>query len=151
MRYHPKAMVDPLTQRIRERGRNNSFWQTIGLEAIAASEGAARLRLPVPDALRNGPRAAVHGGVLASVIDAAVASALATLLPEDTEAGTRTSTLDLNVSFLSAVTGGELTIEGRILRHGRSVAFGQADVFDEAGELVATGRATYRIRGSSGS
>lgn len=151
MRYHPKAMADVLTQRIQERGRANTFWQTIGLEAIAASEGAARLRLPVTDALRNGPRASLHGGVLASIIDAAVASALATLLPDDTEAGARTSTLDLNVSFLSAVTGGELTVEGRILRRGRAIAFGQADVFDEAGELVATGRATYRIRSSGGS
>lgn len=139
-------MTDELTRRVQERGRGNPFWQTIGLEATDAGEGWAQLRLSVADGLRNGPRAPVHGGIFATIIDAAVASALATLLPEDTEAGMLTATLDLNVSFIGAVREGDLTAKGRILRRGRSIAFGAADVFDGAGELVATGRATYRIR-----
>ncbi|HWO94158.1 MAG TPA: PaaI family thioesterase, partial [Dehalococcoidia bacterium] len=106
-------------------------------------------RLPVTDQLRNGPRASLHGGVLAAVVDAAIASALATLLPEDTEAGALTATLDLNITYISAVREGELRAEGRILRRGRSIAFGQTDIFDATGELVSTGRATYRIRGTA--
>ncbi len=143
--------MDDLLERIQRRGANNSFWQTIGLEVVAASEGAVRLRLPIADALLNGPGQAMHGGVLASIIDAAVAGALATLLPEDTLAGSLTSTLDLNVSFIAGARKGDLRVEGRILRKGRSIAFGQADVYDDADELVATGRATYRISSRAGS
>ncbi len=139
--------MDDLSERIRERGRNNYFWQTIGLEALEATEGAARLRLTVTDALRNGSRTALHGGVLATALDAAMASALATLIPGEREAGASTSTLNLSVSFLSAVMEGELTIEGRIVRRGRSIAFGQAEVFDGAGTLVATGSGAFYIRG----
>lgn len=139
-------MADDLFARVRERGRRNTFWQTVGLEVTNAGEGFADLSLDVRDDLRNGPQTSLHGGVLASAIDAAVAAALATLLPVDTEAGTLTSTLDLNVSFLAPAMSGRLTIKGRILRRGRSIAFGQADVFDEQGAMLATGRATYNIR-----
>lgn len=141
--------MDALTERIRQRGEANPFWQTLGMEATGSREGWAQLRLPVTGGLRNGPNAPLHGGVFATIIDAAIASALATLLPGDTEAGMMTATLDLNVSFLGAVSEGTLTAEGRILRRGRAIAFGTADVFDDAGELVATGRATYRIRGGA--
>jgi len=141
-------MPDDLFERVRERGRRNSLWQTIGLEVIAAEEGSVELGMDVRDDLRNGPGASMHGGVLASAIDAAVAAALASTMPEDTAAGAASSTLDLNVSFLAPAMSGRLTVRGRILRRGRSVAFGQADVFDEAGTHLATGRATYNIRAS---
>jgi acyl-CoA thioesterase len=139
-------MTDDILERVRERGERNTFWQTVGLGVIAAEEGAADLRFQVRDDLRNGPGASLHGGVLAAAIDAAVAAALATTIPEDTAAGSLTSTLDLNVSFLAPATSGTLTVRGRILRRGRSLAFGQADVFDDKGTHIATGRATYNIR-----
>jgi acyl-coenzyme A thioesterase PaaI-like protein len=38
-----------------------------------------------------------------------------------------------------------LSAEGRILRRGRTIAFGEATITDEDGRLVAVGRATYLI------
>ena len=54
------------------------------------------------------------------------------------------TTLDLNVSFIGAA-GGDVFAEGRILRRGRSIAFGEATITDAAGKLLAVGRATYMI------
>jgi uncharacterized protein (TIGR00369 family) len=55
------------------------------------------------------------------------------------------STLDLNVSFLAAAGDGDLFAEGRLLRRGRTIAFGEARISDASGRLVAVGRATYML------
>jgi uncharacterized protein (TIGR00369 family) len=55
------------------------------------------------------------------------------------------TTLDLNVSFLASASEGAVFAEGRILRKGRTVAFGEATITDAGGRLLAVGRATYMI------
>ena len=74
----------------------------------------------------------------------AVGCALGTL-NEASAGGVGQTTLDLDVSFLGAAGGGEIFAEGRILRRGRSIVFGEATITDAAGKLVAVGRATFMI------
>jgi acyl-CoA thioesterase len=131
----------------RERARRNRFWQHLGIEVDDAKEGWVRLRVPVRDELRNAAGAPVHGGVHASLVDAAVGSALGTL-HAGSEGGVGQTTLDLNVTFLAAARGDALFAEGQILRRGRTVAFGEARITDPTGALVAIGRATYLILAS---
>src|SRR4029077_918436 len=113
-------------------------------EVDAAGEGWVRLRVPMRDELRNAAGAPVHGGVLATLVRAGVGGALG---PEGSAAagGVDQATLDLNVTFIAAARGDALLAEGRILRKGRSIAFGETRVTDTAGTLVAIGRATYMI------
>jgi acyl-coenzyme A thioesterase PaaI-like protein len=40
---------------------------------------------------------------------------------------------------------GDVFADGRILRRGRTIAFGEASITDGAGKLLAVGRATYMI------
>jgi uncharacterized protein (TIGR00369 family) len=54
-------------------------------------------------------------------------------------------TLDLNITFIGAAREGEIFAEGRIIRKGGTIAFGEADIIDATGELLARGRATYMI------
>lgn len=139
------SQADPeLLERIRERARTNSFWRMLGIEPLAAGEGWVRLRLPLRDDLCNAPGAPLHGGVIAALIDAAVGGALATL-HDAAEGGTGQASLDANVSFIGAVRSGAAIVEGRILRRGGTIAFGEAEVRDEDGALAAKGRATYMI------
>lgn len=128
----------------RERARRNRFWQHLAIEVDDAREGWVRLRVPIRDELRNAAGAPVHGGVYASLVDAAVGCALGTL-HDESGGGVGQTTLDLNVSFLAAARGDTLYAEGQILRRGRTVAFGEARVMDAAGTLAAIGRATYMI------
>ena len=81
---------------------------------------------------------------LAALIDAAVGGALATL-HEAAAGGTGQASLDANVSYIGAVRDGSAFVEGRILRRGGTIAFGEAEVRDEAGTLAAKGRVTYMI------
>ncbi len=141
-------MSEDLLERVRARARANSFWRYLGVEVAEAVEGRVRLRVRARDELRNAPGAPLHGGVFAALTDMAVGGALATM-HEAAAGGVGQVTLDLNVSFIGAGTG-DVYAEGRIIRRGRSVAFGEASITDEAGKVVAVGRATYLIVAGKG-
>jgi uncharacterized protein (TIGR00369 family) len=136
-------MADDLLATTRERARTNLFWRHLGVEVEDAGEGWVRLRVPVRDEIRNAAGAPVHGGVYSALVDMAVGGALGTLHTE-TAGGVGQTTLDLNVSFLAAARG-DILAEGRIIKRGRTIAFGEATIKDSAGTLVAVGRATYMI------
>jgi uncharacterized protein (TIGR00369 family) len=139
---------DPLSA-VRERTRANLFWRHLGIEVDDARPGWVRLRLVVRDDLRNAADAPLHGGVYSALVDTAVGGALSTL-HEAAAGGVGQTTLDLNVSFLASVSEGAVFAEGRILRKGRTVAFGEATVTDSGGRLLAVGRATYMILAARG-
>ncbi len=138
---------DPLT-RVRERAESNLFWRYLGVEVEAANEGWVRLRVPIRESLCNAAGSPVHGGVYSALVDMAVGGALSTL-HEGSAGGVGQTTLDLNVSFLAGATEGEIFAEGRILKRGRMIVFGEATITDRGGRLLATGRATYMILGKN--
>jgi uncharacterized protein (TIGR00369 family) len=138
------AVSDELLARVRERARSNLFWRHLGIEVDEAGDGWVRLRVRMRDELRNAAGAPVHGGVYSALVDTAVGGALSTLHAAS-EGGVGQTTLDLNVSFLAGASEGDVLAEGRIVKSGRSIAFGEARITDAAGRLLAIGRATYMI------
>jgi acyl-CoA thioesterase len=137
-------VADDVLAGVRDRARANRFWSYLGVEVEAAGEGWVRLRVPVRDDLRNAASAPVHGGVLATLVDAAIGGALGTY-GTAAAGGVDQATLDLNVSFVGAARGDVIVAEGKILRRGRTIAFGETRVTDATGTLVAIGRATYML------
>jgi acyl-CoA thioesterase len=87
-------------------------------------------------------QAAVHGGAIYSVADAAVAVALLTLA----EPGEKALTIEGKVNFIAPVTEGEVIAEGRIVQKGRSIALGEVAVTRSDGRLCAKGLVTYTLR-----
>ena len=128
----------------RERAQDNLFWRYLGVVVEDAGDGWVRLRVPVKDGLRNAEGAPVHGGVLSALVDMAIGGALGTT-HDNAAGGVGQTTLDMNVSFLAAAGDGDIVAEGRLLRRGRTIAFGEARISDGAGKLVAVGRATYML------
>ncbi len=53
-------------------------------------------------------------------------------------------TIDFNISFLKEARPGNFVARGRVIRLGRTIAFTEAELFDEAGDMVA--RATFSNR-----
>ena len=133
-----------LVARVQARAETNLFWRHLGVSVVDAKSGWVRLRVPVRDDIKNAAGAPVHGGVYSALVDMAVGGALGTL-NEASEGGVGQTTLDLNVSYLAGVRDGEIFAEGRILRHGRTIAFGEVTISDGAGQTLAVGRATYMI------
>ena len=124
---------------------NIAYWHTLGVRLVAIEEGHVRLALPMRPDLGTFRPDVMHGGAVASLIDAAAATATRTLRRRDEPAWRGLATTDMNVSFLEAATS-DIEAEGRVLRAGRTIAFTSVDVRDANGTLVAVGRVTLAIR-----
>ena len=107
---------------------------TIGLENFDGEVGAFSVEL-VPQERHYNPLGSVHGGVLSTMLDTAAACSVHSTLA----AGEAYTSLDLTVKFLrpATVASGRLRAEGRVLQRGRRTALAEAQVYDEAGRLVA--------------
>ena len=55
-------------------------------------------------------------------------------------------TLEFKTSFLKPAKIGKLTAEGRVVKMGYSVAFLEAEIFDDDGDLVARMSVTAKLR-----
>ena len=87
------------------------------------------------------PFGKVHGGVMASVIDAA---AFWAVFPQ-VEKGKGLTTVEMKINYLAPAQKGKLLAQGRCIKIGRSLALGEAQVKDAKGILVAHGTATMMV------
>jgi uncharacterized protein (TIGR00369 family) len=122
--------------------RHPPFHAWLGVEAVEAEPGRAVLRIPPsPEFVGNPFIPAVHGGILAALIDLAGGAALFVDLQFPTP------TIDMRVDYLRpAIAGKALLAEARVKSLGKTVGFVDVDVRDEDGRLVATGRCTYSVK-----
>ncbi len=116
------------------------YFRLLGMEVVELAEGYARIIVPVEDKL-NSMLGVLHGGVLSSLADSAVAMALRTVIQPDE----KPLTVEMNINYLGPVQGEQVTAEARIISRGRTIAVGDVDIKDGAGRLVARSRATYMI------
>ncbi|HEY8491628.1 MAG TPA: PaaI family thioesterase [Dehalococcoidia bacterium] len=135
---------DALLEHIREHWENTPYWRLLGITLEEARPGYALLRLPVRQEVQNAGGGSVHGGALASLVDVAVTALLWTVYDVGSEISGHT-TAELNVSYLAPGRGGAMHAEARLVRKGGTLMTGDVDVKDDQGELVAKGRATYRV------
>lgn len=116
------------------------FIEWMGVTLVSAKAGQVRLQVVQKPDLNN-RRGVIHGGVLATLLDSAMARAARTM-EEGLELG---GTVDLHVQFM-APAAGTLTATGFVDSQSRSLAFCRGEVRDTGGVLVATAIATMRLR-----
>jgi uncharacterized protein (TIGR00369 family) len=85
----------------------------------------------------NPDRRYTHGGILAAIIDVAADYAIAAQL------GRPVPTVDMRVDYHKAAMPGDLTAKARVIRLGSNHSTAEASLYDQNGELVASGRGTY--------
>lgn len=123
-------------------GRVAPFNAMLGVEFLDWSDGRATLRLAITRGHLNGAFA-VHGGVIASLLDNAVTYAAA--YAGEGRRGHRCLTLSLTTSFLGpAVEGDVLDVTGRVEGGGRKLIFARAEIVNQAGQRIAQGEAVIR-------
>jgi len=101
----------------------------------------------VADEMHENPMGSMHGGIVAALVDTAMACALSSMLPAD--AGF--TTLELKTNYVRAITQatGRVYAEGTVLHSGGRVATTEARVHDDSGALYAHATSTCLIvRGS---
>lgn len=83
----------------------------------------------------------VHGGVCASLIDAAVYWAVYAGIDEIVGL----TTIELKINYLSPVSKGRLIGKGKSIKIGKTICLGEASIEDEKGDLVAHGTSTLMV------
>jgi len=109
--------------------------QLIGSRIVDVEVGTVVFECEPDEAVYH-PIGLVHGGLVCTLADSVTGCAVQSTL----EAGWVYTSIDINVSYLRAVTAdsGTLRATGTITRPGRRVAFGSAEIVDGSGKVVAT-------------
>jgi uncharacterized protein (TIGR00369 family) len=113
----------------------------MGIEVVALGDGAATVRLPFrPDYLR--PGGTISGPVLMTMADLAMYGAVLSAIGPVALA----VTTNLNINFLRKPPPADLLAEARILKLGRRLAVGEANLRSADGaDLLAHATMTYSI------
>ncbi len=115
-----------------------TFSRHIGAKVEDVEPGRSVIRIDVEDIHLNGA-GTLHGGVYASLIDNAMGLSVLALV------GVRTATIEMNVHFLGAVSGGRITCRSEVVHRTRRTATAEAKVRDAEDNLVAMGTGAFRV------
>jgi len=125
-------------QAIREKFQTNHFPNSVGIEIDAIEPGRARLSLEVTERHLQ-LQGVMHGGATATLIDTAVAFAIAGA----SEPGARFTTVEMKINYLLAIRTGRIVADAHLIRDGRRIVVAECDVHDANGRLAAKGLLTY--------
>ena len=106
---------------------------------IEKSVGAVRLCLKSTVTLENS-WGSLHGGVIMTLLDVALASAGRSL----DESCVGAITVELKTNFL-AIAKGTVFAQGRAQRAGRVLIFSEGEVVDENDTILAKGTGTFKL------
>ncbi|MFD6156315.1 PaaI family thioesterase [Nocardia sp. NPDC060256] len=127
-----------------ERGlqENLGVGASLGIRLETAGDGYTRYYLDPNPATINA-MFTVHGGVIATLMDTAMGSAVFTKLGD----GVAYTTLELKVNFIRSVTldGSRLTCEANAIHVGRRTATAEGRIVDGNGKLIAHGSTTILV------
>ncbi len=139
----PRELAPDLLERLRKRlARSPALgWLGPNLEELAPDY--AVLKLPYREQMTNGS-GVIHGGILATLADTAVAFALSTNF--DGKMGFATA--DLTIHFLRRARG-DVWARARILKKGQRVNVGDVEIVDRQGRAVARALTTFLLTTSS--
>jgi uncharacterized protein (TIGR00369 family) len=133
-------MTDRLAE-VRERVERSAFHSELfGMRLERVAEGEVDVALELRPEHRN-LVGTVHGGVIATLADTAIGLAYRTVLAE----GTRHVTSQLSVTFLAPAREGTLVARGVVVKRGKRSGYGEADVVDGAGALLARASALFAV------
>jgi uncharacterized protein (TIGR00369 family) len=123
------------------------IWRTLAYRGIEQADGRSVIEWEAtPEFCFHAPSGPiVHGGMVTTLLDTAMGGACWSVLADEESF----LTADLRVDFLRATRPGVLRAEGMVVQRNRRVAFCAAELYDAAGELLASSRCTQIIRGDS--
>jgi len=118
-------------------GGRDGWMETLGARIAEAEPGRVVVELDAGPKHRHGG-GVVQGGVITQIADAAMGMSLATL-QEDHVWNT---TIELKINFIRPMVEGRLRAIGRVVEIKQTLLFGEADVVDDQGRLIARASST---------
>jgi uncharacterized protein (TIGR00369 family) len=121
-----------LKDRLSDRLRSSPVATLLHASIEEVSLDSCVLKMPYRREVSNG-YGAVHGGVLATLADTAMAFALSTNFDGEMPF----ATADLTIHYFKRATT-EVTARARVVKKGKRINVGIIDLYDTGGELLAT-------------
>ena len=125
---------------LQQRLAHSAFIDFLNLTVLAADPESERVVMRAemrPEFERGRGTGQWHGGPIAAIVDTVGDYALVMLL------GRPLPTVNFRIDYLRPAIGTALIVTATVRRNGRLVGVVDIDVSNEAGQLVAVGRATY--------
>ena len=116
------------------------FHRFLGIQLVEEHEDGVTVELPISENFENS-YGQVHGGVVATLIDASFGVAIQQRFGEERP----TATVDMTVSYLRPVANGVLQARSRFIKAGRTLVRGAVDVYDDEGRQLAAGLVTFML------
>ncbi len=139
--FNSKSGLDYLNHVITTR-HTYPFGELLNMRVVAAGDGTATVEA-TPDYQFYNPMMRIHGGYLATLVDACLGSAVITKL----SAGSGAGTVNLNISYVKKVdvNTGVLKAVATVLHAGRSMLTAEAKITDANGKLYVHGQGTFLV------
>lgn len=116
------------------------FHQWLGLKVLEVGEGTITIQATWrPEWVVNADAGYTHGGILATLVDLTADWALVS------QTGRGVPTVDMRVDYHRAAMQHDLTCKGRVVKSGKALSVSEAEVFDDKGRLLASGRGVYMM------
>lgn len=133
--------LESLRERLAE-GPRVAVADLLGMRPVLVEHGTVAFACDADERFAN-PMGTVHGGIIATLLDSALGSAVQTVLPD----GAAYTTLSLEVKYLRPVPvdAGELLATGTVVHAGRRQATAEARLTDRAGRVLATATTTCMV------
>ena len=129
---HVKAVTDVIN--------NCPYFKLLSAEIKSLNWGESHLELEVQEKHFQ-PYGIVHGGVCASILDAAAFWAVYAGFEEVVGL----TTVEMKINYLAPVSEGRLIARGRCIKAGKTICLGDAAIHDDKGRLVAHGTSTVMV------
>ena len=118
-------------------GPRAGWRETVGARLAAVEEGSVVVELDAHAGHRH-EGGVVQGGIITQIADAAMGMSLMTVQ----EAHMANTTIELKINFIRPVVDGRLRAVGKVVEIRNTLLFSEADVYDEAGKLIAHASST---------
>ena len=119
----------------------HGFVALIGAQDPESEDGRARLVVEV-DARHLNPAGAVHGGLLATLVDTTMGAAVRSAVDDESAA-----TSQLTVTYLRPGEPGQLLVTARVSKRGDSLTMCEAEV-EQDGRTLVHALATFALVGT---
>lgn len=120
-------------------GAPGGFAGRLGAQVEQADDGSARIAFEVTDEHLN-PAGTLHGGVLATLVDTAMGTAVRTATGDDDTPATS----QLTVTYLRPGRTGPLSVTARVRTKGEHLTVCEADV-EQDGKAIGHAVATFAL------
>jgi uncharacterized protein (TIGR00369 family) len=137
---------EKLKTKLLEFAKDFPFFNLVGFEVLDCGPGFSKCQIRLRPELLN-PNGVLHGGILATLIDAGITQAM--LMTDEYQVIRDTkgamSTVDLHIKYLRPISSGLAVCESRVVHMGKRIVHAQSKVVSEEGKDLALGDASMML------